>query len=228
MARIYIAFYSRTGEVEQMAQGLAEGVTWQGGEPVVAYIPPAPDQQEAAAADPEWANNDQYCRDKYPLADPAELVAADGAAFGTSSVLGAVSTEMKKFIETIFETQQIGGLFNKPASTFTAASKGEPGHELANYTMWLPLSLLGYVLVGVTHQVPGLPQTYDESQSLGAFHGVVDSAAIGLSRSEWTTTHVLGGRLAVLAEACQGVSGLDVFQRARTPEDDRLGLPDEA
>lgn len=221
MASIYIAFYSRSGDIEQMAQSMAEGVSWQGGEPIIAYIPPAPDQREAVAADSEWANNDRYCRDKYPLADPAQLVAADGVAFGTPSVLGAVATEMKKFIEAIFETQQIGSLFNKPASTFTAALKGQPGHELANYTMWLPLSLLGFVLVGVTHQTPVLRQTYDQSQSLGAFHGVIQSTPMELDQNEWTTTHVLGGRLAILAETSKAVSGLEVFVRTRTPEDDR-------
>lgn len=215
MATVYIAFYSRTGELEQMARGIAEGVQWQGGEPHVAYIPPAPDQQAAMEADPEWAENDAYCREKYPLADPAELVEADAAAFGTTSVLGTVATEMKTFLEAIFKTEHVGDLFNKPAGTFMAARKGEPGHELANYSMWLPLSLLGFVLVGVAHHLPALRQTYGEAQALGAFHGVIASTPMELNRNEWTTAHVLGGRLAILAEAGKSVSGLDIFEQTR-------------
>ncbi|MEN6644870.1 MAG: hypothetical protein ABFE08_20720 [Armatimonadia bacterium] len=218
MATIYIAFYSRTGELEQMAQGLAEGVTWQGGHPVIAYIPPDPDDEETMAADPEWSDNDKYCREKYPMAEPEQLLAADGAAFGTPAVLGTVATEMMRFLSSVFVTQKIGGLFNKPAGTFMAARKGDPGHEMANYAMWLPLSLLGYTLVGVTANVPALRQTYDDAQALGAFHGVLQSTPVGLNRKEWTTTHILGGRLALLAEACKAVAGLEAFQEAGTRE----------
>lgn len=214
MATIYIPFATATGEVELMAEAIAEGVKEYGGEGVPAYVPPVEPRLEVLLQDHFRRMLHERAMNEYPLADAEELLKADGAAFGTPTVYAGPASEMKDFIDSVFQSRRDGELFNKPAATFTATHVGESGQELTKLMMWAPLSLLGFMLIGMPQTVPNLTANYDQSLVLGPDHRKHPQAPRILSQSEWTQCYVIGARLALVAERVKDVAGSDVLLRS--------------
>ncbi|MEN6642498.1 MAG: NAD(P)H-dependent oxidoreductase [Armatimonadia bacterium] len=214
MASIYICFADATGEVELMARAIGDGVKEYGGEPILAYVPPLEHKLGEVLEDPLRRMLDERCRKEYALADSTELLKCDGAAFGTPAIYASASAEMKDFIDSLFRVRRNGELFNKPAATFTATHVGESGQELTKFTMWAPLSLLGFIMIGIPQAAPNLATTYEQSFVLGPDHRSHPKAPRLLTKSEWTHCHVIGARLAITAERMSEVAGDDALMTA--------------
>lgn len=219
MASIYICFADATGEVELMARAIGDGASEYGGEPVLAYVPPMEHKLGEVIEDPLHWMVDERCRKEYPVADPIELLKCDGAAFGTPTVYASVSAEMKDFMDRLFRERHNGELFNKPAATFTATHVGESGQELTKFTMWAPLSLLGFIMIGMPQAAPNLMTSYEQSFVLGPDHKSHPKMPRLLTKSEWTHCHVIGARLAIIAERMSDIAGDDALMAAHARAD---------
>lgn len=214
MASVYVCFCTHTGEVELMARAIGDGIRMYGGTPILAYIPPIAERREQLKDDRLWQMVDERCRAEYKIAEATDLFEADAAAFGTPTVYASMAAEMKVFLDSLFEQVRDGELFNKPAATFTATHVGESGQELTSYTMWAPLSMLGFIMIGMPQTVPNLQTTYEQSMALGPDHRTHPRAPRMLTKTEWTLCNVIGGRLAIAAERMSEVAGNDVFLRS--------------
>lgn len=145
--RVLIVFYSKTGNVAQLAEAIAEGARQvEGAEVVLRRVDDlAPreviDQQEG------WKRWHDQLTGKYQAPTVDELVAADAIIFGTPTRYGNVSAELKQFIDMTGALWAEGKLVNKVGSVFTSAATVHGGQELTTFTMLAPLIHHGMVIV---------------------------------------------------------------------------------
>jgi hypothetical protein len=98
--KILIAFYSRAGSTEALANAVAEGATAADAEirlrRVREFVGP-----EIMAKAPGWAEAAEAMNAKYEAPTEADAEWADGIIFGTPTRFGALSSELKAFIEVL-------------------------------------------------------------------------------------------------------------------------------
>ena len=97
--RIYVPFYSRYGNVEQMARAVGEGIEEAGGEALLAYVHDPCTPAEVMADDERWQKTYERLTTEYPEATPDDLVASDGACFGTPTRFGNAAAPMRNFFD---------------------------------------------------------------------------------------------------------------------------------
>lgn len=145
--RVLVVFYSKTGNVAQLAEAIAEGVRQvEGAEVVLRRVDDlAPEDVINRQAD--WKKWHDQLKSKYPEPRVEELVDADAIIFGTPTRYGNVSAELKQFIDMTGALWMEGKLVNKVGSVFTSAGSVHGGQELTTFTMLAPLIHLGMVIV---------------------------------------------------------------------------------
>lgn len=145
--RVLIVFYSKTGNVAQLAEAIAEGARQVEGTDVVLrrvddLAPPEVINQQEG-----WKKWHDQLKSKYQAPTVDELVEADAVIFGTPTRYGNVSAELKSFIDLTGALWAQGKLVNKVGSVFTSASTPHGGQELTTFTMLAPLIHHGMVIV---------------------------------------------------------------------------------
>ena len=201
MARIYVPFYSRYGNVETMARAVAEGVCEQGSEPTVAYVGDAMTPAEVMAADERWQQTHERLIAEYPLASTLDLGESDGAIFGTPTRFGNMSAQMKNFFDMMAGLWMSGALVGKPAGVFVSTGSLHGGQEVTSLTMWPPLIHLGCIIVGVPYSVPELMATTSGGTPYGPSHLAGHLSDIPCDDVELAICRALGSRLAGVADA---------------------------
>lgn len=150
-ARIAVIYYSSTGHVHQLAEGVAEGATQAGAEVrlrrVAELAPPA-----AIAANPAWAAHARATA-AIPEATHDDLRWADGYAFGTPARFGTPAAQLKQFIDTTGGLWSAGDLTDKPVTVFASAQNPNGGMEATLLSLSNVFYHWGAVLVppGYTH-----------------------------------------------------------------------------
>lgn len=207
MATIYVPFYSRYGNVEAMAQAVAEGVKEQGSVAKLAYTGDVMTPREVIEQDERWLQNHERMTQEYPLADVDELGTADGAVFGSPTRFGNMCAQMKNFIDMTGGLWMSGALINKPAGCFTSTWSLHGSQEVTTYTMWPPLVVLGMIIVGVPYSVQELLTTTTGGTPYGPSHVAGPTADIPLDDTERLFCRALGSRVAELADALAAARG---------------------
>lgn len=127
MANIAIVYYSATGNTYQVAQAIEEGARAAGAQTRLRKVRElAPD--EVIATQAGWQAHRQATQD-VPEATLDDLTWADGFLFGTPTRYGAVSSQLKQFLDTTGPLWAQGLLANKPASSFVGAGNAHGGQE---------------------------------------------------------------------------------------------------
>jgi NAD(P)H dehydrogenase (quinone) len=201
MARIYIPFYSRYGNVESMAKEVAAGVREAGSEPVLAFTGDVITPAEVIAGDERWKATHDRLMAEYPLASVDDLGAADGALFGSPTRFGNMTAQMKNYIDMMGSLWLSGACVGKPAGAFTSTATLHGGQEVTCYTMWPPLAHLGFVIVGVPFSVPELNTTTTGGTPYGPSHTAGAMSDVPVDATEAAICRALGKRLAEIAEA---------------------------
>jgi NAD(P)H dehydrogenase (quinone) len=205
MASIYIPFYSRYGNVEQMALAVAAGVREAGGEPQVAFTGDVMTPPEVIAADERWRQTHERLLATYPLVTADDLANADGACFGAPTRYGNMAAQMKNYFDSLARVWLAGSTIDKPAGFFTSTATLHGGQETTCLTAYTCLIHLGFVVVGVPYSTQELFTTTTGGSPYGPSHVAGAHGEIPLDDTEKAICRVLGNRVARLAEALKGV-----------------------
>lgn len=205
MATIYIPFYSRYGNVEQMALAVGEGVAEAGGVAQLAYIADAMTPASVIASDARWQANYERLIATYPAANVTDLGAADGVLFGAPTRFGLMAAQMKNFFDMMAGLWQAGACNDKPAGCFTSTATQHGGQEVSNYTMWPVLAHLGFLIVGVCYATPELSTTTTGGGPYGPGHIAGGKSDIPVDDAERAICRALGSRVAKIAQQLKGL-----------------------
>ena len=94
MAKILIAFYSRTGTIEGLAKAIAEGAEAAGAEVRLRRARELIGHDIMSSV-PGWKESAEAMNARYPAPTVEDAEWADGIIFGTPTRFGSVSSELK-------------------------------------------------------------------------------------------------------------------------------------
>ena len=146
MANVLIAFYSRDGMTEALAQAVAGGAIAAGGTVRLRRA------RELVAADvmamvPGWAERAARMTALYEAPAIEDALWADAIVIGTPSRFGLVCAEVKAFLDGLGGLWAKGKLVNKVGSAFASTGTVHGGNEMANLTMFVPMAHFGMIIV---------------------------------------------------------------------------------
>ena len=144
--KILIAFYSRTGTIEALAKAVAEGAESEGAEVRLRRA------RELVGHDimstvPGWKQSAEAMNARYPAPTPEDVLWADGVIFGTPTRFGAVSAELKAYIDSLGGLWMKGALNGKLGSAFGGSATPHGGNESTIISLYNPMAHLGLIIV---------------------------------------------------------------------------------
>jgi NAD(P)H dehydrogenase (quinone) len=152
---ILVAFYSRFGSTEALAQAIADGAKSEGAEIRLRRAREIVSQEIMAKA-PGWRENAERMNQQYPNPAPADAEWADGIAFGSPTRFGNVSAELKAYIDSLGGLWFQGKLVGKAGSSFTSTSTPHGGNESTIISMYNFMAHLGLIIVPLGYADPGV------------------------------------------------------------------------
>ncbi|MCO6388965.1 NAD(P)H:quinone oxidoreductase [Aliihoeflea sp. 40Bstr573] len=148
MAKVLVLYYSSWGHMEQMAMSAAEGAREAGAEVTVKRVAEIVPTEVAKAA--------HYKLDQdAPIADPLELENYDAVILGISTRYGAMSAQMKNFIDQTGPLWAKGALVNKVASVMSSTATQHGGAEMAIISAQVSLQHHGMIIVPLSYAYQG-------------------------------------------------------------------------
>jgi NAD(P)H dehydrogenase (quinone) len=143
---VLIAFYSRGGSTEALANGVAEGALAEGAEVRLRRARELVGPDIMARA-PGWLEASERMNALYepPTADDA--VWADAIVFGTPTRFGSMTSELKAYIDGLGGLWAQGKLNGKAGSAFTSTSTLHGGNESTILSLYNPMAHLGLIIV---------------------------------------------------------------------------------
>lgn len=173
MAKVLVLYYSSWGHMEAMAKAAAEGARAAGAEVTVKRVPELVPLEVAKAA--------HYKLDQEaPVAAPAELADYDAIIFGVSSRFGAMSSQMKNFLDQTGGLWASGALVNKVASVMVSTATQHGGAEMALITTQASLQHHGMIIVPLSYAYQG--QSGNDVVRGGAPYGMTTTSDTDGSR----------------------------------------------
>ena len=152
---VLIAFYSRNGSTEALAKSIAEGARAEGGEVRLRrareLVGP-----EVMANVPGWKEGADRMNQAYEAPAEADAEWADAIIFGTPTRFGAVSSELKAYIDSLGGLWFQGKLNGKVGSAFTSTSSPHGGNESTLISLYNPMAHLGMIIVPLGYADPAM------------------------------------------------------------------------
>jgi len=145
-ANVLIAFYSRSGVTEALALAIAEGARDAGADVRLRRAREIVGPEVMAKA-PGWTENAERMNAAYPAPTEADAEWADAIIFGTPTRFGAVSSELKAYIDSLGGLWSGGRLNGKTGSVFTSTSTLHGGNESTLLSLYNPMAHLGLIIV---------------------------------------------------------------------------------
>ena len=155
MAKILIAFYSRSGVTEKLALAIAEGAREAGAEIRLRRAREVASRDVMAKA-PGWAEAADAMNASYEAPTEADAEWADAIVFGTPTRFGAVSTELKNYIDGLGGLWFQGKLNGKVGSVFASTSGLHGGNESTLISLYNPMAHLGFIIVPLGYADPAM------------------------------------------------------------------------
>ncbi len=189
MLKILVLFYSRHGNVAEMARLIARGIERVDDcEAVIRTVPNVSTECEAVA--------DRIPSSGAAYASLDDLRECDALALGSPVHFGNMASPMKYFFDNTSELWLTGTLVNKPAAVFTSSASLHGGQETTLISMMLPLMHHGMMLLGIPYTEADLITTKTGGTPYGASHVSGADNANTISDSEKNLCIALGKRLA--------------------------------
>jgi NAD(P)H dehydrogenase (quinone) len=191
MSEILIVYYSRTGNVAQLARLVARGVEEVPGMRArLRSVPPvAPITETAAPPVPDAGA---------PYATPADLRECAGIILGSPTRFGNMAAPLKHFLDTTGAEWASGALVGKPAATFTSTGTTHGGQEATLLTMLLPLLHHGALIVGLPFTEAALNATRAGGTPYGASHVAGNDGGRAIGEEAKILARALGRRVATI------------------------------
>ncbi len=189
MAEILVLYYSRSGNVAEMAQYIARGIDEvAGAQALVRTVPAVSTVCEAIEdtippAGPPYATHDDLRR-------------CAGLVLGSPTRLGNMAAPLKYFLDSTGALWLSGALIGKPAAAFTSTSSLHGGQETTLLSMLLPLLHHGMLVLGLPYSEPDLMNTRSGGTPYGASHLSGTDSDMPLSDEEKRLCRALGKRVA--------------------------------
>ena len=152
MTKIAVIYYSSTGNAYKVAQSIEAGAQSAGAEVRLRKVRElAPD--EAIASNKGWEQH-RVATQHVAEAALADLEWADGFAFGTPTRFGAMSAQLKQFLDTSGGLWMKGLLQDKAATAFVGASYAHGGQETTLMTIYNMMYHWGAIIVPPSYTDP--------------------------------------------------------------------------
>ncbi|GAA0598217.1 NAD(P)H:quinone oxidoreductase [Streptomyces crystallinus] len=152
-AKVAVIYYSSTGNVHQLAKGIAEGAEKAGAEVRLRRVPElAPDA--AIDANPAWREHVEATKDVVEVATLDDLEWADAYAIGSPTRFGNVAAQLKQFIDTTGGLWQRGVMADKPVTGFTSAHNRHGGNESTTLALYNTFHHWGSIIVAPGYTDP--------------------------------------------------------------------------
>jgi len=193
MLDILILYYSRGGNVANLARQIARGVEEvEGVRARLRTVPPVAAQTQTALP-PEPAEG-------APYVERRDLAECAGLILGSPTRFGNMAAPLKHFLDGTGADWASGTLIGKPAAVFTSTSSPHGGQESTLLSMQIPLLHHGMLIVGLPFSEPRLSATDGGGTPYGASHHAGVDSKRPLSDDEKTLARALGRRVANIAE----------------------------
>ena len=189
MPEILVLYYSRHGNVAEMANHIARGVeSVESFSARIRTVPPVSTTCEASESDiPDTGP---------PYATTDDLKECEGLALGSPTRFGNMAAAMKYFLDGTSDLWISGELIGKPAAVFTSTSSLHGGQESTLLSMMLPLMHHGMLILGLPYSESNLLTTSTGGTPYGASHLAGIESDKDLSEEEKQLCFALGKRLA--------------------------------
>ena len=193
MTEILVLYYSRYGNVAEMANHIGHGIESVAGcSARIRTVPPVSSVCEATQADipdsgPPYANHD-------------DLKECAGLALGSPTRFGNMAAAMKYFLDSTSDLWISGGLTGKPATVFTSTASLHGGQESTLLSMMLPLLHHGMMLIGLPYSESALLTTSSGGTPYGASHVAGIDNDRSITDEEKQLCFAQGKRLAEVAK----------------------------
>ena len=153
--KILIPFYSRTGTVERLANAVAEGATAEGAEVRLRRAREFVSAEVMAQA-PGWKEQAEAMNAKYPAPTPDDAAWADAIIFGSPTRFGAITAELKAYIDSLGGLWAKGALNGKLGSAFGGSATPHGGNESTILSLYNPMAHLGLIIVPTGYADPAM------------------------------------------------------------------------
>lgn len=195
---ILVLYYSRYGNVANMAREVAHGIEQvPNARARIRTVPPVSDGLDHHT-DPVPASGPPY-------ATHADLRECAGLALGSPTRFGNMAAPLKFFLDGTGDLWASGALVGKPAGVFTSTASLHGGQESTLLSMMLPLLHHGMLILGLPYSEPDLTATTSGGTPYGPTHVAGANGDRPLTIEERRLCIALGSRL---ARTCMGLQGL--------------------
>lgn len=192
MLEILVLYYSRHGNVRQMAQLIARGVEEVAGCQARLRTVPAVSSVCEAVEDTIPAQGEPYVSD-------ADFKECAGLALGSPTHFGNMAAPLKYCLDQTTGLWLSAALSGKPAAVFTSTASLHGGQESTLLSMMLPLLHHGALLLGLPYSEADLNTTRSGGTPYGASHVAGADSREPLTDEEQRLCRALGRRLAETA-----------------------------
>ena len=152
---VLIAFYSRGGVTEALAQAVAEGAKAAGAEVRLRRAREFVGEEVMKKA-PGWLEGAKRMNALYEAPTEADAEWADAIVFGTPTRFGSMTAELKAYIDSLGGLWFQGKLIGKAGSAFASTSTLHGGNEMTITALYAPMAHLGLILVPTGYADPAL------------------------------------------------------------------------
>ncbi|WP_206603134.1 NAD(P)H:quinone oxidoreductase [Leptolyngbya ohadii] len=153
--KVLIPFYSRNGSTEALAKAIAEGAQSEGAEVTLRRCREVVSREVMTKAE-GWIENADRMNTIYEAPTPTDAETADAIIFGSPTRFGAMSSELKAYIDSLGGLWFQGKLVGKVGSAFTSTSSVHGGNESTVISMYNPMAHLGLIIVPLGYADPSL------------------------------------------------------------------------
>ncbi|MBV8552161.1 MAG: NAD(P)H-dependent oxidoreductase [Acidobacteriaceae bacterium] len=145
---VLVTFYSRYGSTERLAVWIAEGAVQAGAK---IRLRRARDlaPEEVVHQVPEWKENRDRMQKEYAAPTEADAKWADAIILGTPCRFGAVSAELKAYLDSLDTLWSEGKLNGKVGSAFTSSYAPQLGSESTLLSMYQVMAHLGLTMMPI-------------------------------------------------------------------------------
>ena len=190
MIQILVLYYSRYGNVAEMARHIARGIEQVSTcEAVLRTVPPISTVCETT--------EDAIPDSGAVYASLDDLKQCHALALGSPVRFGNMAAPLKYFLDTTSELWLSGALAGKPAAVFDSSASLHGGQESTLLSMMLPLFHHGMLMLGLPYTEPDLITTHSGGTPYGASHVASTDNKKPLTDEEKRLCTALGKRLAL-------------------------------